>query len=114
MPSHALAQLERDGFPIRRGFPALGEYADRLSVCVEIHQRLLDLATHDVDAGRCLQAWIKLPLFGAEMDRECAAFARRRLRERQLWAQHIGREGGACHQDCAASEVHDGSPRMEE
>ena len=108
MPGHALAQLERDGLAVGRGLPAFGQHADRLAVGVEIDQRLLDLAADDVDAGRGLQARIELPLLGAEMDREDAALARRRLREGELRPQHVCRDGGARHQDGAAGEVHDG------
>src|SRR3954447_18028583 len=83
--------MEGDGLAVRRRLPALGEHADRLAAAIEIDQVFLDLAADDVDAGRCLQARIELPLLGSVMHVEHAALARRVLRE---GAQRIDDVGG--------------------
>src|SRR5207253_6484627 len=71
-----------------------------------IYQRFLDLSADDVDAGRSLQTRIELTLFGAVVNREDTAFARRCLCERELRPEHIRRNGGARHQDGAAGHIH--------
>src|SRR6266700_5337981 len=77
MPGDALAQPECAGLAVRRGLPAFRQHADRLAGGVKVDQRLLDLSADDVDAGRSLQARIKLALLGAVVNREDTALARR-------------------------------------
>ena len=52
VPVHALAQLERNGFPVGRSLPGGGKDPDRAALGVEIDERFHDLARDDVDARR--------------------------------------------------------------
>ena len=115
VPGDALAQLEGHGLAVGRGFPALGEHADRLAVGVEIDQVLLDLAADDVDAGGGLDARIELALLGAVMDVEHAALARCFLRKGPHRIDHVGRDRRRRQQrgaaiDLKARQIHAKSP----
>src|SRR3569832_323880 len=108
--------MERNRLAVGRDLPALGEYADRLAVAVEIDQDLLDLAADDVDASRSLQAGIELPLLGTVMHFEDAALTRRFLCEGAHWIDDIGcdrrrgQERGAAA-DFIARQIHHSLPR---
>jgi hypothetical protein len=117
VPGDTLAQLERHGLAVGRGFPAFREHADRPAGRVEINEVLLDLAADDVDAGGRLNARIELALLGAVMDVEHAALARRFLRKGADRIDHVGRDGRRRQQrgaaiDLEARQIHAKSPRI--
>ena len=106
MPGDTLAQLEGDGLAIRRRFPGFGQAGRGIAGGIQIHQRFLDFATHDVNAGGSLQAGVQDALFGWEMHRHDAPPARLFLREGGFRCDDIGGQSGGSQQQGPAVHFH--------
>ena len=110
MPGDTAAQLEGNGLAIRCRFPGFREARGGIAGGIQIHQRFLDFATHDVNAGGSLQAWVQDSLFGREMHRHDAPPARLFLREGGFWCDDIGGQSGGSQQQGAAVHFHRSHP----
>ena len=73
VPLHALAQMEGDGFAVRRGVPPGRQHPDRLAIRIQIHQRLHHLAGDGIDAGGRAQGRVQDALLAAHVRRQRAA-----------------------------------------
>ena len=110
MPGDTLAQLEGNGLAIRRRFPGFGQARRGIAGGIQIHQRFLDFATHDVNTGGSLQAGVQDALFGREMHRHDAPPARLFLREGGFRCDDIGGQSGRSQQQGPAVHFHCSHP----
>ena len=110
MPGDTAAQLEGNGLAIRCRFPGFREARRGIAGGIQIHQRFLNFATHDVDTGGSLQAWVQDALFGREMHRHDAPPARLFLREGGFRCDDIGGQSGGSQQQGPAVHFHCSHP----